>query len=120
MAEHITTDEVWEHGENAYPGFRCNYCRCTNKGGGATWFKHPLVGRGSNVKHCCSVPSEVRDYFHHEIDRSAEKKRARQRLTLLREEVAAEGNVVDDIDSENNEELQHAIHVSRDEEQYAR
>jgi hypothetical protein len=55
-----------------------------------------------------------------ELDRSAEKKRARQRQSLLREEVAVEGNVVHDIDSENNKELQCAIHVSREEEQYAR
>jgi hypothetical protein len=55
------------------------------------------------VKHFGSVPPKVCDYFCCELDRSAEKKRAMQRLSLLREEVAAEGNVVYDIDSENNE-----------------
>jgi hypothetical protein len=120
MVERNTTDEVWEHGENAYPDFRCNYCICTKKDGGATRFKHHFTKRGSNVKHCGSVPAEVQDYFCHELNRSAENKRARQRQSLLREEVAAEGNVVHDIDSENDEELQRVIHVSREDNQYAR
>jgi hypothetical protein len=79
-----------------------------------------LAGRGSNAKYCGSVPLEVRDYFHHELDRSAEKKRARQHQSLLGEEVATEGNVVYGIDTENDEELQGAIHISREEEQYVR
>jgi hypothetical protein len=39
---------------------------------------------------------------------------------LSREEVDVKGNVVHDIDSENDNELQRAIHVSREDEQYAR
>jgi hypothetical protein len=38
---------------------------------------------------------------------------------LLREEVAAEGIVVHNIDLDNDEELQRAIHLSREEAQYA-
>jgi hypothetical protein len=38
---------------------------------------------------------------------------------LLREDVATEGNVVHDIDSED-EELQHALHASKEEAQFAR
>jgi hypothetical protein len=72
------------------------------------------------VKHCGSIPQDVRDYFRHELDRTAENRRARQRQSLLREEVVAEGNVIHDIDSNNDEELQCAIHVSREEVQYAR
>jgi hypothetical protein len=34
---------------------------------------------------------------------------------LLREEVAAEGNMVHNIDSDNDEELQRAIHLFREE-----
>jgi flavin-dependent dehydrogenase len=71
------------------------------------------------VKHCGSIPQDVRDYFRHELDRTAENRRARQWQSLLREEVVAEGNVVHDIDSDNDEELQCAIHVSREEVQYA-
>jgi hypothetical protein len=38
---------------------------------------------------------------------------------MVREEVAAEGNVVYNIDSDNDEELQRTIHLSREEAQYA-
>jgi hypothetical protein len=61
----------------------------------------------------------VRDYFRRDLDRTAENRRARQRRLLLRKEVAAKGNVVHNIDSDNDEELQHAIHLSREEAQYA-
>jgi hypothetical protein len=130
MAEHFTTNEVWQHGQNAYSGFTCNYCRCTKKGGGVTWFKQHLVTLGSNVEHCGSIPSDMWDYFRRELHRSIENKRARQWQSLLREEVAAQENVVHDIDSENeenvvhdidsknDEELQRAMHVSREEAQF--
>jgi hypothetical protein len=72
------------------------------------------------VKHCGSVPLDVRDYFHRDLDRTTENRRARQRQSLLREEVAVEGNVVHNIDSDNDEELQYVIHLSREEAQYAR
>jgi hypothetical protein len=119
MAEHQITDEVWQHGQHAGASFTCNYCGCTKRGGGATQFKHHLAARGSNVKHYGSVPPDVRDYFHRDLDRSAQNMRARQRQSMLREEVAAEGNVVHNIDSDNDEELQRAIHLSREEAQYA-
>jgi hypothetical protein len=93
--------------------------RMYNRGGGATWFKQHLAARGSNVKHCGSVPPDVQDYFHRGLDRTAKNRRARQRQSLLREEVATQGNVVHNIDSDNNEELQRAIHISREEAQYA-
>jgi hypothetical protein len=115
MAEHQITDEVWQHGHHAGVGFTCNYCGCTKRGGGATWFKHHLAARGSNVKHCESVPPNVRDYFHRDLDRSAQNRRAMQQQSMLREEVAAERNVVYNIDSDNDEELQRAIHLSREE-----
>jgi hypothetical protein len=72
------------------------------------------------VKHCGSVPPVVRDYFRHDLDTTAENRRARQRQSLLREEVIVEENVVHDIDSDNYEELQCAIHLSKEEAQYAR
>jgi hypothetical protein len=61
----------------------------------------------------------MQDYFHRDLDRTAENRRARQRQSLLREEVATEWNVVHNIDSANDEELQRAIHLSREEAQYA-
>jgi hypothetical protein len=112
MADHQITDEVWQHGQNAAAGF-------TKRGGGATRFKQHLATRGSNVKHYGSVPLDIRNYFHHDLDRTTQNRKARQRQQLLREEVAAEGNVVHNIDSDNYEELQCAIHLSREEAQYA-
>jgi hypothetical protein len=71
------------------------------------------------VKHCGSVPPDVRDYFRRDLDRSAQNRRVRQRQSMLREEVDAEGNVIHNIDSDNDEELQRTIHLSREEAQYA-
>jgi hypothetical protein len=100
--------------------FTCNYYGCTKRGGGATHFKQHLAARGSNVKHCGSVSPDVQDYFCRDLDRTDENKSARQRRSLLREEIAVEGNVAHNIDSDNDEELQRAIHHSREEAQYAR
>jgi hypothetical protein len=69
--------------------------------------------------HCGSVPLDVRDYFRRDLDRSTQNRRVRQWQSTLREEVAAEGNVVHNIDWDNDEELQCAIHLSREEAQYA-
>jgi hypothetical protein len=38
-----------------------------------------------------------------------------QQQSMLQEEVAAERNVIYNIDSDNDEELQRAIHLSREE-----
>jgi hypothetical protein len=100
--------------------FTCNYYSCTKRGGGATHFKKHLAARGSNVKHCGSVSPDVQDYFRCDLDRTDENKSARQRRSLLREEIAVKGNVAHNIDSNNDEELQRAIHISREEAQYAR
>ena len=42
-------DVVWEHGENLYPGWRCNYCHTQKGGGGATRLKQHLAGRGAEA-----------------------------------------------------------------------
>jgi hypothetical protein len=63
MGDRSQADEVWEHGENIYPGFVYKYCKCSKKSGGATRFKQHLVGRGKNVNHCSCVPPDIRDYF---------------------------------------------------------
>jgi hypothetical protein len=119
MVDHQITNEVWQHGQNTGAGFTCNYCRCTKRSDGATRFKQHLIARVSNVKHCGSVPPDVRDYFHRDLDRTIENRRARQRQSLLREEVIAERNVIHNIDSDNDEELQCTIHLSREGAQYA-
>jgi hypothetical protein len=108
-----------QHGQNVGARFTCNYYGCTKRGGGATQFKQHLVACGSNVKHCGSIPLDARDYFRHDLDRTAQNRKVRQQQQLLREEVAAERNVVHNIDSDNDRKLQRAIHLSREEAQYA-
>jgi hypothetical protein len=119
MGDCSEANEVWEHGENIYPEFVYKYCKRSKKGGGATRFKQHLVGRGNNVKHCSCIPPDVRDYFWRGLDWTADPKKTKNKETLLREEVATEGNVVHDIDYDD-EELQHALHASREEAQHER
>jgi hypothetical protein len=73
-----------------------------------------LAGWGNNVKHYSFVPPNVHDYFRCELDQIADKKKPKPKERLLKEEVAAEGNVVHDIDSDD-EELQCALRASREE-----
>jgi hypothetical protein len=84
-----------------------------------TRFKQHLTGRGNNVKHCSCVPPDVRNYFRHDLDRTADRKKTKNKERLLREEVAAQNNVLHDIDSDD-EELQRALHASREEAQHER
>ena len=85
-------DVVWEHGENLYPGWRCNYCRTQKGGGGATRLKQHLAGRGAEVVHCRNVPPDVWDFFQRELDRAKKATADRDRERLRREKAAAEGN----------------------------
>lgn len=120
MADHDQRDKVWEHGENIYPRFTCKYCKQSKKEDGATRFKQHLAGRDNNVVHCTFVPPDVHDYFRRELDRAADRRRHKQQESLRREDIVAEGNVshegIDDVD----EELQRALHISREEKAYAR
>jgi hypothetical protein len=86
MGDRSQADEIWEHGENIYPGFVYKYCKYSKKGGGVTRFKQHLAGRGNNVKHCSCVPPDIHDYFWRELDRTKR---------LLREEVVVEVNLLD-------------------------
>jgi hypothetical protein len=119
MEDPSQADEVWEHGENICPGFVYKYCKCSKKGGGATRFKQHLASRENNVKHCSCILPNVHDYFLCDLDRTTDRKKSKQKERLLREEVATEGNVVHDIDSEDKE-LQCALHASREEAQFQR
>ena len=83
-------DVVWEHGENLYPGWRCNYTQ--KGGGGATRLKQHLAGRGGEVAHCRNVPPDVRNFFQRDIDRAKKATADRARERLRREKFAAEGN----------------------------
>ena len=96
-------DVVWEHGENLYPGWRCNYCNTHKGGGGATRLKQHLAGRGAEVVHCRNVPPNVREYFQRDIERAKKATTDRTRERLRRQKAAAEGN---NPDEEENEEAQ--------------
>jgi ribosomal protein RSM22 (predicted rRNA methylase) len=49
----------------------------------------------------------------------ADRMKSNQKERLLRDEVATEGNVIHDIDAKD-EELQRALHASREEAQFER
>ena len=112
-------DIVWQHGENLYPGWRCNYCHAQKGGGGATRLKQHLAGRGTEVLHCRNVPPDVREYFQREIERAKKATADRAREKLRREQVAAEGNYLGGQDDEEAQ-VQRVIEQSRAEEEYRR
>ncbi|KAK3130342.1 hypothetical protein QOZ80_6BG0492250 [Eleusine coracana subsp. coracana] len=116
MTDRSQNNSIWEHGENIYPGLTCKYCKTRKKEGGVTRFKQHSAERGSNVVSYNHVPHDVRDYFRRELDRTADKRRSRQQERLRREKITVEGNV----DDEDEEELQRALHESWEEEAYAR
>ncbi|GJM91712.1 hypothetical protein PR202_ga08116 [Eleusine coracana subsp. coracana] len=88
-----------------------------------------LAGRGGNVVSCdrvppdvvsCDrVPPDVRAYYLRQLDRTADKKE-RQRESLRREEIAAEGNVIYDVNDDNDDELHAALRASREDAEYRR
>ena len=110
-------DVVWEHGENLYPGWRCNYCRTQKGGGGATRLKQHLAGRGAEVVHCRNVPPDVRDFFQRELDRAKKATADLARERLRREKAAAEGNYPGDEEDEEAQ-VQRAMDLSRAEAEF--
>jgi hypothetical protein len=52
-------DQVWEHGENLFPGFKCKYCVKEFSGGGATRLKEHLAGKSGNVARCTKYPPDI-------------------------------------------------------------
>ena len=112
-------DVVWEHGENLYPGWRCNYCRTQKGGGGATRLKQHLAHRGAEVVHCRNVPPDVRDFFQRELDRAKKATADRARERLRREKAAAEGNYPGDEEDEEAQ-VQRAMDLSRADAEFRR
>ncbi|GJN01532.1 hypothetical protein PR202_ga18806 [Eleusine coracana subsp. coracana] len=96
------------------------YCKCSKKGGGATRFKQHLARHGGNVVSCDRVPPDVRAYYLRQFDRTADKKKERQRKSLRQEEIAVEGNVIHDVDDDNDDELHAALRASREDAEYRR
>ena len=104
-------DVVWEHGENLYPRWRCNYCRTQKGGGGATRLKQHLAGRGAEVVHCRNVSPDVRDFFQRDLDRAKKATADGARERLRREKSAAEENYPGDEEDEEAQ-VQRAMDLS--------
>ncbi|GJN09869.1 hypothetical protein PR202_ga27916 [Eleusine coracana subsp. coracana] len=103
---------MWEHGVNQFLGCSCKYCRISRKGSDANQFKHHLAGRCGNVIHCSNVPPDIRNYYRRELDRIVARKKDIQRDNLRREEVARGGDVVHDINDDEDEVLQCMLDMS--------
>jgi hypothetical protein len=71
-------DEVWQHGENLFPGFKCMYCLKEFRGGGATRLKEHLAGKGENISQCNKCPPDIRNYLLCEFQRIRERKKAKK------------------------------------------
>jgi hypothetical protein len=65
-------DQVWEHGENLFPRFKCKYCVKEFCGGGATRLKEHLAGKSGNIARCTKYPPDIRNYFLCELQRAGQ------------------------------------------------
>jgi hypothetical protein len=107
-------DEVWEHGENLFPGFKCRYCLKEFRGGGATRFKEHLAGKSGNIFLCTKCPPDIRNYFVRELQRIRERKK------VINEERLHQVQSTIPIPDDEDEELQEAVEVSRREAEFQR
>jgi hypothetical protein len=69
-------DQVWEHGENLFPGFKCMYYVKEFRGGGATRLKEHLAEKSGNVVRFTKCQPDIRNYFLRELQRVRERKKA--------------------------------------------
>jgi hypothetical protein len=53
-------DQVWEHGENLFPGFKCKYYMKEFRGGGGTRLKEHLAGESKNIARCTKYTLNIR------------------------------------------------------------
>jgi hypothetical protein len=107
-------DQVWEHGENLFPRFKCKYCVKEFRGGGATRLKEHLTGKSGNVVQCTKCPPDIRNYFLRELQRVRERKKAINDERLHRVQ-----STIPEPDDED-EELQEVLEVSRREAEFQR
>jgi hypothetical protein len=107
-------DEVWEHGENLFPGFKCRYCLKEFRGGGATRLKEHLAGKSGNISRCTKCPPDIQNYFVRELQMIRERKKVinKERLHRVQSTIP--------IPNDEDEELQEAVQVSRREAEFQR
>jgi hypothetical protein len=65
-------DQVWEHGENLLPGFKCKCCVKEFHGGRATRLKEHLAEKSENIARCTKCLPNIRNYFLRELQRVRE------------------------------------------------
>jgi hypothetical protein len=68
-------DQVWEHGDNLFPRFKCKYCVKEFRGGGDTRLKEHLAGKSGNIAWCTKCPPNIRNYFLRELQWVREQKK---------------------------------------------
>jgi hypothetical protein len=107
-------DQVWEHGEILFLGFKCNYCVKEFCGGRATRLKEHLAEKSGNVARCTKCPPNIRNYFLRELQRIQEQKKAINDERLHREQ-----STIPESDDED-EELHEVLEVSRREVEFQR
>jgi hypothetical protein len=98
-------DEMWQHGENLFFGFKCKYCLKEFREDVATRLNEHLVGKGGNISWCNKCPPDIRKYFLQELQRIRERKKAKKEEMFHR--VQSTMPLSDDED----EKLQEAIEV---------
>jgi hypothetical protein len=107
-------DQVWEHEENLFPGFKCKYCVKEFRGGGATRLKEHLAEKSGNVVRCTKCPPDIQNYFLCELQRVRERKKAINDERLHRvQSTIPESN-------DEDEELQEVLEVLRHEAEFQR
>jgi hypothetical protein len=52
-------DQVWEHGDNLFPEFKCKYCLKVFRGGWATRLKEHLAEKSENISWCSKYPPDI-------------------------------------------------------------
>jgi hypothetical protein len=65
-------DQVWEHGDNLFLGFKCKYYVTEFRGGGVTRLKEHLAEKSGNVARCTKCPPNIHNYFLREMQRVRE------------------------------------------------
>jgi len=87
-------------------GFKCGYCGCTNRGGGATRLRDHLGCIVGEVKPCNSVPRVVRDAMRALRKAAMGNKREKEQRKLRLERDLLQGVHGDDgmIDLASDEE----------------
>jgi hypothetical protein len=107
-------DQVWEHGENLFPKFKCKYCLKEFWGGGVTRLKEHLAGKSGNISWCTKYLPDIQNYFLCELQMVREWKK-----TIHDERLHRVQSTIPETDDED-EKLHEVLEVSRRETKFQR